>query len=324
VAGLLVSAAAGRAAERDSYAISADRLILAWPELLGTRRQPGVRMAGADSVLAQASGELTILHLSDMQIGHRHLFGGNGDISKDRLRSILFRELQEDLSDLAHQHGLRPDIILVTGDLTASGLPDEFDQATEFLAALSEAVEVPRHQVAIVPGNHDVNRKSCQAYFADQESDQKAAVSPYSRKWRQFISAFNSFYGSIASFTPDEPWSLFEMPELAVVVAGLNSTMAESHRDSDHYGQVDDEQLRWFARRLAGYRDAGWLRLAAIHHSVADETASAEESLRDVGRLDRHIGQPGLVDLLFHGHAADGRPYRLSSGLIALSAGSPV
>ncbi len=33
VAGLLVSAAAGRAAERDSYAISADRLILAWPEL---------------------------------------------------------------------------------------------------------------------------------------------------------------------------------------------------------------------------------------------------------------------------------------------------
>ena len=99
--------------------------------------------------------------------------------------------------------------------------------------------------MAIVPGNHDVNRQACQAYFADQESDQKAPIPPYSRKWRQFAAAFASFYADVpgVSFTPDEPWTLFEMPDLAVVVAGLNSTMAESHLDQDHYGLVG--QTSW-------------------------------------------------------------------------------
>jgi hypothetical protein len=124
------------------------------------------------------------------------------------------------------------------------------------------------------------------------------------------------------SFTPDEPWTLFEMPDLAVVVAGLNSTMAESHRNADHYGWVGEHQLRWFADRLAQYRDQGWLRLAAVHHNVVRGAVADDENLRDADDLDRRLGQPGLVNLLLHGHTHDGRLHRLSSGLIALSTGS--
>src|SRR5262249_55621185 len=74
------------------------------------------------------------------------------------------------------------------------------------------------------------------------------------------------FYAGLdgIGFTPDEPWTLFEMPELAVVVAGLNSTIAESHRDGEHHGWLGEHQLRWFARRLADYRARGWLRLGAV------------------------------------------------------------
>ncbi len=169
-----------------------------------------------------------------------------------------------------------------------------------------------------------MNRKACEAYFADQESDGQAAIAPYSRKWRQFIAAFSRFYEGVAgaSFTPDEPWSLFELPDLAVVVAGLNSTMAESHRPGDHYGELGEGQLRWFASRLADYRDRGWLRIAAMHHHPSRAAAGAQESLRDLASLDRLLGQPGLVSLLLHGHGNGGRPRRLRSGLITLSAGS--
>jgi hypothetical protein len=81
-------------------------------------------------------------------------------------------------------------------------------------------------------------------------------VAPYWPKWRHFAAAFEQFYQGVdgVSFTPDEPWTLFEMPDLAVVVAGLNSTMAESHLDSDHYGWVGEHQLCWFAEQLARYR----------------------------------------------------------------------
>src|SRR5262249_56779287 len=125
----------------------------------------------------------------------------------------------------------------------------------------------------------------------------------------QVAAAFNAFYAEVegASFTPDEPWTLFEMPDISVVVAGLNSTMAESHRDEDHYGWVGEHQLRWFAERLDEYRRRGWLRLAAVHHNVVRGAVLDEENLRDADDLDPILGQPGPVNVLLHGHTHDRR-----------------
>ncbi|HET9253640.1 MAG TPA: metallophosphoesterase [Pseudonocardiaceae bacterium] len=260
VVGLLSAAPAAASGDRDSYAITADRLRLAWPEVLGPR--------STRSRARSASGvsELTILHVSDPQFGAQHIFGGNGLTPADQAHDTLFQRLHDDLDRLADDPGLRPDLMVVTGDLAEWGLRSEFDQVVEFLAALAEAVALPRRHVALVPGNHDVNRMACAAYFGDQEADECEPVAPYWPKWRHFADAFERFYEGVegVSFTPDEPWTLFEMPDLNVVVAGLNSTMAESHREEDHYGWVREHQLRWFADRLARYRDQGWLRLGAV------------------------------------------------------------
>ena len=324
VVGLLASAAVGRSQERDSYAIGADRLRLAWPEGLDPRWHRRGYSAQVGYSLTAGASDLTILHVSDTQFGRHHLFGGNGLTSADRAQDTLFGRLHEDLSRLADDHGLRPDILVVTGDLAEWGLPSEFEQVTEFLSALSEAAEIPRRHVAIVPGNHDVNRKASEAYFADQESDEAEPVPPYWPKWRQFASAFAEFYADIdtVTFTPDEPWTLFEMPDIAVVVAGLNSTMAESHRDSDHYGWVGEHQLRWFADRLLDYRTRGWFRLAAVHHNVVRGADLDEENLRDADDLNRLIGETGMANLLLHGHTHDAKLHWLPSGVAVLSTGS--
>lgn len=143
--------------------------------------------------------ELTILHVSDMQFGAHHLFGGNGLTPADRAQDTLFRRLHHDLEQLASE--VRPDLLVVTGDLAEWGLRSEFGQVGEFLGALSEAAEIPRRHIAIVPGNHDVNRKACTAYFADAEADEAEPVAPYWPKWRQFAAAFDEFYG--VAFSPD-------------------------------------------------------------------------------------------------------------------------
>ena len=319
VVGLLASAPAGRAQERDSYAITADQLRFAWPEVLDSHWQSTTGL-GHD----HGRAEITVLHISDMQFGKHHLFGGNGLTPSDRVEDTLFRRLHHDLSSLADDHGLRPDLLVVTGDLAEWGLRSQFEQVIEFLGGLSEATEIPRRHVAIVPGNHDVNRKACEAYFTEQEADKVAPVPPYFPKWRQFVSAFTEFYADVntVTFTPDEPWTLFEMPDLGVVVAGMNSTMAESHRDADHYGYIGEHQLRWFADRLVTYRERGWLRLAAVHHNVVRGALADEENLRDADDLDRLLGAPGLVNLLLHGHTHDAKMHRLSSGLAVVSTGS--
>ncbi|HSV66968.1 MAG TPA: pentapeptide repeat-containing protein [Mycobacteriales bacterium] len=318
VIGMVSAAPLPGAGARDSYAVTADRLRLAWPERLGPARMiSGGRRAGPVP-------ELTVLHVSDPQFGKDHVFGGNGLTAGDRAYDSLFERLHEDLAGLADRHELRPDLMVVTGDLAEWGRPSELEQVVEFLTRLAEAAELPRRHVAIVPGNHDVNRAACQSYFLAQDADEREPVPPYFLKWKHFRAAFESFYEGVdgVAFSPDEPWTLFEMPELAVVVAGLNSTMAESHRDEDHYGWVGEEQLRWFAGRLEGYRRRGWLRLAAVHHNVVRKAVLDEENLRDADELDQRLGEPGLVNLLLHGHTHDARLHRLSSGLVALSTGS--
>jgi Calcineurin-like phosphoesterase len=189
IVGLLSATPPAASGERDSYAITVDRLRLAWPEVLDPRHAQAGRRAD-DGI-----SELTILHVSDPQFGRHHLFGGNGLTPADQAHDTLFQRLHDDLNHLAENHGLRPDLMVVTGDLAEWGLPSEFEHVVEFLTALTEAAQLSRRQVAIVPGNHDVNRKACAAYFQEQEADEH------------------------------EPGTLFEMPNLAVAVAGLNSTV---------------------------------------------------------------------------------------------------
>ena len=62
---------------------------------------------------------------------------------------------------IEHLHGLdrRPDLVLITGDLTDDGRPEEYAQLRKLLAALT----LP---YVVMPGNHD-DRDNLRAAFAD-------------------------------------------------------------------------------------------------------------------------------------------------------------
>ncbi len=323
VDGLLVAAAPGQDDNRDSYAINIDRIRHAWPQLFDTSggRVPHPRSGGEAH---RNNDQITVLHLSDARFGEDSLFGGNGGANRRDHEDSLFGQLHDDLDQLRDERGIAPDLIVVTGDLAEQGRPSELARAMEFIGAAAEKAGVPRRHVAIVPGNHDISRLACQAYFAEQASAEREPHRPYTPKWRFFKEAFEEFYAGEADFAfpPEEQWTLFEMPELRLVVAGMNSTMAESHLDSDHHGLVTERQLRWFAQRLRGYRNQGWLRLGAVHHNVPRAAADDTENLRDAAALDRILGHAHLLNVLLHGHGHSGRPLRLASGLLTLSTGS--
>src|SRR5262249_11447292 len=128
------------------------------------------------------------------------------------------------------------------------------------------------------------------------------------------------FYGADAEvgFRVGREWSLFEVPDRRVVVAGLNSTMAETHEE--HHGWLGEQQLRMVAEALRGYERDGWLRIAAVHHNPARGAPSDEENRRDADDLDRILG--AHVNLLLHGHTHNGRVNWLPCGLPVVSTGS--
>ena len=110
------------------------------------------------------------------------------------------------------------------------GLPAEFNQAREFLDKVAGHLKLGHDRVVIVPGNHDINRKSCESYFNGCDADGEKPKQPFWPKWKQYAHSFEEFYRALAPrFTVNEPWTWYEIPELKLVVAGLNSTISEIH-----------------------------------------------------------------------------------------------
>ena len=264
---------------------------------------------------------VTILHLSDTQFGRNHRFGNLQGTAEDGQFDTLVKRLEIDLGLLRKDQGVVPEAIVVTGDLAEWGKTSEFNDVRDLLDRLSVTLGIPREQIALVPGNHDINRKTCEGYFADREGDDLKPVPPYWPKWRQFAGFFGEFYQTVpaVTFTESRPWTLWEMPELRMVVAGLNSTMVESHLDGTHYGWVGEGQLRWFSDELARYEREDWAVMGLVHHNVVRGAAADDENLRDANDLQRILG--GSLDLLLHGHTHDGKVQRLGA-LPVFSTGS--
>lgn len=266
---------------------------------------------------------LTLLHLSDPQFG-RHHREPSGGIAADREHDTLRARLLQDLASLTDEgEPVRPELVVVTGDLSEQARPSELHAFEAFAAGLLEGLQLPRERLVLVPGNHDVSWAACEAYCKQCEADERAPAAPYWPKWRPYVELFGRWYGGVeAAFelTEARPYTLYAYEDLRVVVAGLNSTMPETHRDGEHYGGVGEDQLRWFHEQLQPYRARGFLRIAAVHHNVLRLATDDDENLRDAELLERLLGDD--VHMVLHGHTHDGKLGWLRSHVPLLGTGS--
>ena len=183
-----------------------------------------------------------------------------------------------------------------------------------------------------MPGNHDINWDACEAYFKSCAADEEEPLPPFFPKWKHYQNLLKDFYPeTLPPFTVETPWSWFELEELKVVVAGLNSTMSEIHEldESDplitsgkygHFGRVGEDQLRWFAERLETYKAQGWLRLGVVHHNFKPDPSGDEENLRDADLLENVLGPQ--LNLLLHGHKHVSNHSLMNNGVLVLATGS--
>src|SRR6185437_1873015 len=265
------------------------------------RRSPATAPAYPPTL--QAGGgprsAITLLQVA----GHR--FGPGPDGAAGRLSAAGLQErIWADVTRRTAAGLPRPDLMVVTGDLMETGSLRESEEALEFLTGLRALLGLEPQHLVIVPGLHDITRAACRAYFASCEADDMEPKPPYWPKWRHYASLFHELYRGLdgAVFESAQPWTLFEMPDLRVAVAALNSTLAGSHRPDDEYGWVGEEQADWFAGQLAPLEEEGWLRIAVIRH--APSAGQHESLLRDADAFDRLLG--ARLSLLLHGPGPGG------------------
>lgn len=245
----------------------------------------------------RARESISVLHIGGPRFGRALPDPGEPFTPEDMQARIW-----ADLTAMYDRGTPRPDLMVVSGDLTESGSLGQFGQATRFVTDLRLLIGLEPHRLILLPGPRDVTKAAASAYFMTCEADDVSPQPPYWPKWRHFAKLFGEVYQGLDDrvFDGGQPWTLFEVPDLKVVVAGLNSTMAMSHLERDAYALVGEGQAAWFAERLRPYEESGWLRLGALGHPP--------DELRDAPMFARLLAH--RLNLLFHGGsgpAAEGR-----------------
>jgi len=149
---------------------------------------------------------------------------------------------------LAHLEQLQLDFLLLPGDLTQDGEPDNHAWLQERLSRLP-------FPVYVVPGNHDFPVAS-------------SSIKP------------NDFPRYYRKFGYDNPQQLYYTREVlpGVRLIGLNSNCFNAQ--GQQIGRLDDDQLQWLQQILAAAKDE--LVLVMVHHNVVEHLPN--QSSHDLAR----------------------------------------
>jgi 3',5'-cyclic AMP phosphodiesterase CpdA len=216
-------------------------------------------------------------HISDPHMTTLEGAGGRQLLNKRLLgylswrRKRRYQHRRDILTALQHDLQVRPvEQLLVTGDLTHIGLPEEFAQARAWLQQLGDP-----HQIAVVPGNHDALIKgSWQDTFAH---------------WEDYM----------ASDEPVTPWFPSLRVRGAVAYIGLSSACPTPPFMAT--GTVGKAQLERLPRLLQATRKQGLFRVLYLHHSPLAGTEKWRKRLTDATALEALIEAQG-AELVLHGH----------------------
>jgi 3',5'-cyclic AMP phosphodiesterase CpdA len=158
---------------------------------------------------------------------------------------------------------IRPDVVVISGDLTQRAKKHEYEAAKAFLARL------PKPQI-VVPGNHDV---------------------PLYRVWERFLSPLGKYERYITGDL--EP----SYADEEVAVLGVNTARSLTFKG----GRINEEQIADIRRRLDPLPEA-LTKVVVTHHpfDLPDEIGQAE--LVGRARLAMKAFADCGVDLLLAGH----------------------
>jgi 3',5'-cyclic AMP phosphodiesterase CpdA len=185
-------------------------------------------------------------------------------------RREVLQALQQDLE----QFDL--DQLLVTGDLTHVGLPQEFQQAQAWLRQLGE----PGH-IALVPGNHD----ACVA----ADWDQTFAL------WQQYMASDEAAVGTAGAE------GLFPSLRVRGDIAFIGISTACPKPPLMATGTVGAAQMQRLPALLQAAARQNLFRVVHLHHCPLPGVEKWRKRLTDAPQLQEMLVEHG-AELIVHGH----------------------
>jgi 3',5'-cyclic AMP phosphodiesterase CpdA len=228
------------------------------------------------------AGELYFAHLSDPHLTSLDGVRWRQLLSKRALGYLSWRHrrctehrtevLDVLLEDLEHT---RPEHIVITGDLTHTGLPDEFRQARVWLERVGGA-----ERITVVPGNHDAYARA---------------------SWSSTFSLWEPFMRSDDPAPGDTGVSLFPSLRVRKGVALIGLSSARATAPFLATGALGRAQLDRLEALLSRTAAEGLFRIVMLHHPPRREDESWRKRLTDANALCAVLERTG-AELVLHGH----------------------
>jgi 3',5'-cyclic AMP phosphodiesterase CpdA len=229
----------------------------------------------------------TLAHLSDLHLSSLNGVGIRALVNKRILGYLSWRLRRKAEHDGAVLKALlqdlqrcKPDHIAVTGDLTHLGLPQEFQEARDFLLRLG-----PPHKVTVIPGNHD-------AYI--------------STSWNRTFSLWADYMLSDELETgidkESENQSIFPSLRIRGNAALIGVSSAVPSAPFFAVGSIGKNQLERLKTILTEIRRKNLFRVLLIHHPPLGGTVRWRKRLTDAAPLRSLLEDYG-TELVLHGHA---------------------
>lgn len=157
-------------------------------------------------------------------------------------------------------HQLRPNVLILSGDLTLNG---EI-KGHMALAEKLEAIEATGIKVLVIPGNHDINNQAAASYFGDEkESADRTTPSDFYDIYRKF--------GYDQARSRDEN-SLSYVYELDCKNWLLMLDSAQYEPVNLVGGRIKEETMTWMEEQLKEAKDQGITVITIAHHNLLKES----------------------------------------------------
>lgn len=232
----------------------------------------------------------TFAHLSDPHFTSLHDVSWKSLMNKRALGYLSWRlrrraehrpeVLDRLLQDLSTQ---QPDHVVITGDLTHLGLPDEFREARQWLDSLHNLAEA-----TVVPGNHE-------AYVA-------TSFDSTLRQWEPY---FASDPGWSNTVSPLRSQNYFPSLRIRGPVAFIGLSSATPTPPFLATGSLDQTQLEKLTELLDSPLTKGLCRILLVHHPPFSQSVRWRKRLTNAEQLTDALSH-NPVDLILHGHTHRG------------------
>ena len=210
------------------------------------------------------------------------------------------------------RNDIRPDLLLITGDLSKDGEV----ASHEYVIAKLDNLRSAGIPTLVIPGNHDLGTSNAKVYDGESATNAETATSS------SFASMYSNYgYGASSERDPNS-LSYITEPVAGLVIIGI---------DSGKNGVVPSSTLAWVCAKASLARETGKQVIAMMHHPLIPHFSGVESFVSTAVVSDYETVRNTLADagvrviLTGHFHTSDiARDFNhdLSESIIDINTGS--